>query len=79
MNVSRRGLITGLTAFIAAPAIVRASSIMPVKEYNMIDFFNGVEPDYETYTIHKWLQTSYDPKTGIWTPLIETIEIKKAA
>jgi hypothetical protein len=30
---SRRGLITGLAALIAAPALVRASSIMPVKAW----------------------------------------------
>ena len=30
-TVTRRSLITGLTAFIAAPAIVRAPSLMPVK------------------------------------------------
>jgi hypothetical protein len=29
--VSRRGLITGLISLAAAPAIVRASSLMPVK------------------------------------------------
>ena len=29
--VNRRSLITNLVSFIAAPAIVRASSIMPVK------------------------------------------------
>jgi hypothetical protein len=28
---SRRGLLLGLTALIASPAIVRASSLMPVK------------------------------------------------
>ena len=31
IETSRRGLITGLVSFIAAPAIVRASSLMPVK------------------------------------------------
>jgi len=31
MLLSRRGLITGLASFLAAPAIVRASSLMPVK------------------------------------------------
>ncbi len=31
MQPSRRGFITGLIAFAAAPAIVRASSLMPVK------------------------------------------------
>jgi hypothetical protein len=29
--LSRRGLITGLISFVAAPAIVRAASLMPVK------------------------------------------------
>ena len=28
---SRRGFITGLISFVAAPAIVRASSIMPIR------------------------------------------------
>ena len=32
MELSRRGLITGLTSLLAAPAIVRITSIMPVKE-----------------------------------------------
>ena len=31
--ISRRGLITGLASLLAAPAIVRATSIMPVKAY----------------------------------------------
>lgn len=31
MGTTRRGLITGLIAFVAAPAIVRAGSLMPVK------------------------------------------------
>lgn len=30
-NLSRRSLITGLISFMAAPAIVRAASLMPVK------------------------------------------------
>lgn len=29
--ISRRGLITGLVSLVAAPAIVRASSLMPVR------------------------------------------------
>lgn len=31
LQPTRRGLITGLIAFVAAPAIVRAASLMPVK------------------------------------------------
>lgn len=37
MNLSRRNLLTGLTAFIAAPAIIRVAGIMPVKAW--------IEPD----------------------------------
>jgi hypothetical protein len=34
MSVTRRGLITGLGAlFVAAPAIVRASNIMPIRSW----------------------------------------------
>ena len=29
--INRRGLITGLISFVAAPAIVKATSIMPIK------------------------------------------------
>lgn len=31
--MNRRGFLTGLSALVAAPAIVRASSIMPVRAY----------------------------------------------
>jgi len=31
MDVSRRGLLTGLASLLAAPAIVRVTSLMPVK------------------------------------------------
>lgn len=33
--ISRRGLITGLVSFVAAPAIVRAASLMPVKAFEL--------------------------------------------
>lgn len=33
--ISRRGLITGLVSFVAAPAIVRAASLMPVKAFDV--------------------------------------------
>lgn len=44
MNLSRRGLITGLISFVAAPAIVRAASLMPVKALKPTRLsLNGVE------------------------------------
>jgi hypothetical protein len=33
MTLSRRSLITGLASLVAAPAIVRVSSLMPVKAW----------------------------------------------
>jgi len=37
MNIGRRGFITGLISLAAAPAIVRASSLMPVKVMEPVD------------------------------------------
>lgn len=42
MTPSRRSFITGLVAFAAAPAIVRASSLMPVK---------AIRPDEDIYAL----------------------------
>lgn len=56
LDTTRRGLITGLIAFAAAPAIVRAASLMPVKvmkpalfkagEYVTLTEFNLQGGDY---------------------------------
>lgn len=37
---SRRGFISGLAALIVAPAIVKASSLMPIKIYREIDLLD---------------------------------------
>jgi len=42
--MNRRSLITGLISFVAAPAIVRASSLMPVK---VMDLGGLVWPAFE--------------------------------
>jgi hypothetical protein len=49
-HLSRRSLITGLISLAAAPAIVRAASLMPVKQMieQPIGFINGI-PIYEDY------------------------------
>lgn len=39
--INRRGLITGLISFVAAPAIVRAESLMPVKAVKLPIFHIG--------------------------------------
>jgi hypothetical protein len=49
MLISRRGLITGLASLVAAPAIVRAGSLMPVKAWaDAIDFvgIHSIDPRY---------------------------------
>lgn len=37
IEVGRRSFVTGLIALVAAPAIVRAGSLMPVKVYLVVD------------------------------------------
>lgn len=37
--IARRGFLTGLAAAFAAPAIVKASSLMPVKSYSDVDIY----------------------------------------
>lgn len=34
--IHRRGLLTGLISLVAAPAIVRASSLMPVRSFGIV-------------------------------------------
>lgn len=44
-EMNRRGLITGLISFVAAPAIVRASSLMPVKamkQFDLDDYYSQI-------------------------------------
>ena len=56
MELTRRGLITGVGALIVAPAIVRASSIMPVRSH-------ADGPAVEQVWIQ--YQVEFDPETGI--------------
>jgi len=44
--LTRRGLITGISSLIVAPAIVRVSSIMPVKPvaYSLADLIWKIDP-----------------------------------
>jgi hypothetical protein len=43
MTISRRSLVTGLATFLAAPAIVRAGSLMPVKSFWDGDLIKATE------------------------------------
>ena len=46
MITSRRTFITGLISFVAAPAIVRAGSLMPVKQMPDKAVFKIILPPY---------------------------------
>ena len=48
MEISRRKLVTGLAAFIVAPAIIRVASLMPVKAWG------------ETGTLELMVQSTID-------------------
>lgn len=51
--INRRGLITGLISFVAAPAIVKATSIMPISSYKEMIFDIETFPpgEYDVYTM----------------------------
>lgn len=55
---SRRGLLTGLISFVAAPAIIRTGSIMPVKStmgLNLVDHPTYEELLADISNIEKWI------------------------
>jgi hypothetical protein len=47
-SLSRRSIITGLVSLVAAPAIVRAGSLMPVSS----GLIPGPEPDYRITLVY---------------------------
>jgi hypothetical protein len=55
--LTRRGLITGLISFVAAPAIVRVSSIMPVRPVKHIW---AVSPEFVAPSTEQLLQAVFD-------------------
>jgi len=56
-SISRRGLLTGLVSLIAAPAIVRAESIMPVKVWKPEPWPPGALGEYRGFN---WIETMID-------------------
>lgn len=56
-TLTRRGLITGLVSFVAAPAIVRASSIMPVRPVKHIW---AASPEFSAPSTEQLLQAVFD-------------------
>lgn len=81
MILSRRSLLTGFTALLAAPAIVRASSLMPVKafaEEGFVPYMGPVQFDRvlwvaaggsgDYYTLHGAMQDAKPGDTIMLTP-----------
>ena len=64
--LNRRGLITGLISLVAAPTIVRASSLMPIKVMEQPGVFTESQMRELLRTI--WAN-SYRPQTIIIGPL----------
>ncbi len=61
----RRSVITGLGALVAAPAVVRAASIMPVNEFDWIIVREDQGAnDVVSFTIYGWDNTK--PHSGLY-------------
>ena len=78
--ISRRGLVAGLASLIAAPAIVRAESLMPVKRvvittpaYLMVPhLYSGwARPSASGGWEAKWLASNaaQDKVEAVWLPM----------
>lgn len=68
MEPTRRGLITGLISFVAAPAIVRATSIMPVKAMtDVLPLGLPCTPWQDLYIIYEWQKGDDDFTNSHWT------------
>lgn len=59
MNLTRRGLLTGLVAFVAAPAIVRAGSLMPVKDFRYTRYLADYFVNSDEWTVR--VDRSWEP------------------
>ena len=59
--MNRRGFITGVLGLLAAPAIVRATNIMPIKCFDLVGAVDLRNPD-GSYTI--WSLWHYSPAHG---------------
>jgi hypothetical protein len=75
-EIHRRSLITGLISFVAAPAIVRATSLMPVKRIIPINVNYWISPDgrddwprdpaHPFKTIKRAMDLAYGPSDYHW-------------
>jgi len=71
MIIQRRAFITGLFSSLAAPAIVRASSLMPVKALI-------IEPDIYFLRASIWAESNKFLKTVKWVKIDQVTGIHDA-
>lgn len=70
MILSRRGLFTGVAALLAAPAIVRATSLMPVKPWHgYVDVLMDTQPAFRSYL--GWDQLKQEGEAVSFDPGVE--------
>jgi hypothetical protein len=63
--IGRRSLLLGLGAsLVAAPAIVRIASIMPVRA---LDITDPRQPIWLYGEPNRWMRFTFDSETGIWS------------
>lgn len=61
MLITRRRLVGSLAVFIAAPAIVRATSLMPVRPWIDMSATNGVLDEYGLRAWAEWAKAHSVP------------------
>ena len=74
--IGRRGFLTGLISLVAAPAIVRAGSLMPVKvidlqPYGRSPLIEGLQMMKDLEEIHKRIERAFliPVSSSIWADL----------
>lgn len=65
LEPTRRGLITGLVSLVAAPAIVRAGSLMPISVLPLdpsLDLWRSImiRPDGRLFTVQELVERFYE-------------------
>ena len=67
--IGRRGLILGLVTLVAAPAIVRASSLMEIRGVPLVANLDYVALAFQEFTVRGWDQfgiTIDEVMAGTW-------------
>lgn len=67
IELPRRGFLLGVGALLAAPALVRASSLMDIKGERMVMYRNYLMPSiFSSDTTERW---RFDVFANVWLPI----------